>query len=259
MLNSEPELLYEQVGGCATITLNRPEKRNALSASLVARLRHAFTRADKDCNTCCVILTGNGSAFCSGIDLDQPPNHTLDSKSADSYPEVLRTMTYLKKPIVAMVNGAAFAGGLGLIGAADIVVVDEAAMMSFSEVRIGVIPAVISVVCMPKLGLNIAKKLFLTAERFDGKQAVKYGLAHEAVPQEQLHTRTMYFADQLIKAGPIALENCKKLTREIPNLDFEDGLKYASKWSQQLFSSAEAQEGIQAFREKRRPKWIRDN
>lgn len=254
-MKSPQEVLYQQCDGVATITLNRPEKRNALSASLLSELHCALARAEYDKQTRCIILTGNGSAFSSGVDLNQPSQNTLDRNSSESYPELLRSMIYHKKPIITMVNGAAFAGGLGLIGAADIVIVDATAIMSFSEVRIGVIPAVIAIVCMPKLGVHLAKKLFFTAERFNGKQAVEYGLAHEAVPSAQLRTKTMDYVEQMLKAGPNALMNCKQLTREVPTLDFEEGLKRTSSWSQEMFKSAEAVEGINAFKEKRRPIW----
>lgn len=254
-MSSSSEILYKVHEGMATITLNRPEKRNALSATLVAELQHALRTSEDDANIRCIVLTGNGSAFCSGVDLDTPPQNTLSRNNPNSYPEVLRTMVFHSKPIIAMVNGAAFAGGLGLIGAADIVIVDTAAVMSFSEVRIGVIPAIIAVVCMPKLGVHLAKKLFFTAEQFNGKQAVEYGLAHAAVPSDQLRIKTMEYVEEILKAGPNALMNCKQLTREVPTWDFEEGLKQTSAWSQEMFKSAEATEGINAFKEKRRPIW----
>lgn len=254
-MSSSSEILYEAREGVATITLNRPEKRNALSATLVTELQHALRAGEDDASIRCIVVTGNGSAFCSGVDLDTPPKNTLDRNNPSSYPEVLRTMVYHSKPIIAMVNGAAFAGGLGLIGAADIVIVNATAVMSFSEVRIGVIPAVIAVVCMPKLGAHLAKKLFFTAERFNGKQAVEYGLAHEAVPSDKLQTKTMRYVNQMLKAGPNALINCKQLTREVLNLDFAEGLKLTSAWSQEMFNSVEAIEGINAFKEKRQPNW----
>lgn len=254
-MSSSSEILYEVREGVATITLNRPEKRNALSATLVTELQHALRAGEDDASIRCIVVTGNGSAFCSGVDLDTPPQNTLDRNNPTSYPEVLRTMVYHSKPIIAMVNGAAFAGGLGLIGAADIVIVDTTAAMSFSEVRIGVIPAVIAVVCMPKLGVHLAKKLFFTAERFNGTKAVEYGLAHEAVPSDQLRTKTMEYVEQILKAGPNALINCKKLTRDVLTWDFAEGLKRTSAWSQEMFKSVEAMEGINAFKEKRRPIW----
>lgn len=254
-MSSASEILYEVHDGVATITLNRPEKRNALSATLVAELQQALRAGEEDATIRCIVVTGNGSDFCSGADLDTPPQNTLDRNNPNSYPEVLRSMVYHSKPIIAMVNGAAFAGGLGLIGAADIVIVNVTAVMSFSEVRIGVIPAVIAVVCMPKLGVHLAKKLFFTAERFNGRQAVEYGLAHEAVPSDQLQAKTMEYVEQMLKAGPNALLNCKQLTREVLTWDFAEGLQRTSAWSQEMFKSVEAKEGINAFQEKRRPNW----
>jgi len=232
--------LYDIRQGAAWITLNRPEARNALSAALINELDAHLAVALSDPAVRCIVLTGNGPAFCSGVSLA----------------EVLVRMQDAAKPVIAAVNGAAFAGGLGLIGASDIVVAVEDAPFSFSEVRIGVIPAVISVVCLPKLGIHHGMKLFLTGERFSGAQAVALGLVHRAVPRAQLQAAVQAEIDMLCLGGPLALAECKRLVRRVPQLPRDEALRETSEWSARTFRSAEAAEGMAAFREKRTPAWV---
>ena len=165
---------FEITDGAAWIRLNRPEARNALSAALVNEVYQHLQAANDNLDVRCIVITGNGPAFCAGADLKNPPGQVVDGQSrAIAYPDVLSSIMDSPKPVIAAINGAAFAGGLGLVGAADIVVTVEDVEFSFSEVRIGVIPAVISVVCLPKLGTHHGMKLFLTGERFTGAQAVE--------------------------------------------------------------------------------------
>jgi methylglutaconyl-CoA hydratase len=137
----------------------------------------------------CIVITGAGPAFCAGADLKNPPGSATEGRKAVGLPDILQPMMNGDKPVIAAVNGAAFAGGLGLVGAADIVITVDDAPFSFSEVRIGVIPAIIAVVCLPKLGRHHGMKLILTGERFSGTQAVAMGFAHRAVPADQLAGR----------------------------------------------------------------------
>ncbi len=249
--------LYEVKKGAAWITLNRPENRNALSSVLVSELYSHLLAADEDDKVRSIVITGNGSAFCAGADLKSPPGQTIDGGGrAVPYPEVLTTIMNSDKPVIAAINGAAFAGGLGLVGAADIVITVEDAQFSFSEVRIGVIPAVISVVCLPKLGTHHGMKLFLTGERFTGKQAVELGFAHRAVPADQLALAVQEEIDMINLGGPKAVVECKKLVRRVQQLSIEDGFKETAEWSVRMFKSEEGAEGIAAFREKRKASWI---
>ena len=160
--------------------------------------------------------------------------------------------------MIAAVNGAAFAGGLGLIGAADIVITDADALFSFSEVRIGVIPAVISVVCMPKLGRHHAMKLFITGERFTGDQAVTMGLAHRAVSADELKAAVEEELAMINLGGPMAVQACKALVNRVPTWEADAAFDEASTWSVATFQSDEAAEGMAAFREKRSPSWVED-
>jgi methylglutaconyl-CoA hydratase len=248
---------YEITEGAAWITLNRPENRNALSAVLVNELDAHLAAAIADPAVRCVVITGNGPAFCAGADLKNPPGSPTEGGGRSvPLPDVLRRMMDSPKPVIAAVNGAAFAGGLGLIGAADIVIAVEDAPHSFSEVRIGVIPAIIAVVCLPKLGTHHGMKLFLTGERFSGAQAVQMGLAHRAVPAAQLRAAVDEEIAMLRLGGPIAMAECKKLVRRVPQLSVEQGFEEMAVWSRRMFMSPEAAEGMAAFREKRKPNWV---
>ena len=249
--------LCEIRGGAAWITLNRPDNRNALSAGLVNELHAHLIEANLNPDVRVIVITGAGPAFCAGADLKNPPG------SAPSHggrviglPEVLTAILESDKPVIAAVNGAAFAGGLGLVGAADICVTVEDAPFSFSEVRIGVIPAIISVVCIPKLGVANATKLFLTGERFTGADAVRLGLVHQSTSADQLVPAVQAIIDMIALGGPNAVRECKKLVRRISTLSLADGFAEAAPWSVSLFRSEEGAEGMKAFREKRKPAWV---
>lgn len=250
--------LYNICQGAAWITLNRPEARNALSAALINELNAHLAAALNDPAVRCVVLTGNGPAFCAGADLKSPPGQVIDGHAGVTLAEVLTRIQDAPKPVIAAVNGAAFAGGLGLIAASDIVVAVEDASFSFSEVRIGVIPAVISVFCLPKLGIHHGMKLFLTGERFSGAQAVALGLVHRAVPRAELEAAVQAEIDMLSFGGPRALAECKRLVRRVPQLPRDEALRETSEWSARTFRSAEAAEGMAAFREKRKAAWVDD-
>lgn len=248
--------LYDVINGAAWITLNRPENRNALSAVLVSELYEHLGEANEDTNVRCIVITGTDPAFCAGADLKSPPGGSIEGRRSIPYPDVLTRIQDSDKPVIAAVNGAAFAGGLGLVGAADIVVAREDVQFSFSEVRIGVIPAVISVVCIPKLGTHHAMKLFLTGERFTGAQAVEMGFAHRAVPADQLRSAVEEEIDMINQGGPNAVVQCKRLVRAVPNWDREEAFEKTAEWSGRMFRSEEGAEGMAAFREKRKASWV---
>jgi methylglutaconyl-CoA hydratase len=245
--------LYAIENGAAWITLNRAENRNALSQTLVTEMHDHLVAALADPSVRCVVITGAGPAFCAGADLknrgDQPPG--------PSFPQVLQLIVNSEKPVIAAVNGAAFAGGLGLVGACDIVVAAEDAQFSFSEVRIGVIPAIIAVVCVPKLGAHNAMKLFMTGERFSGAQAVGLGLVHRAVTKDRLRDAVREETDMIALGAPKAVSECKKLVRAaMVQRPLDEQFATMEAWSKSMFAAPDGQEGMAAFREKRRPGWV---
>lgn len=252
---SQENTLYEVRSGAAWITLNRPERRNALSAGLVTEVYDHLLAANEDDQVRCIVITGAGKGFCSGADLKNPPGRATPDGRVVPYPDVLTAIWEGEKPVIAAINGAAFAGGLGLVAACDIVIAAEEAMFSFSEVRIGVIPAVIAVVCLRKLGPHHGMRLFVTGDRFDGKQAVQYGLAHKAVPFDDLMSTVEAEIEAINLGGPTAVVECKKLVRAVPELSLREGFELTQAWSRRMFQAEEAAEGMAAFREKRKPSW----
>jgi methylglutaconyl-CoA hydratase len=158
--------------------------------------------------------------------------------------------------VITAINGAAYGGGLGLVAASDIAITASEASFSFSEVRVGVIPAIIAVVCLRKLGRHHGTRLFLTGERFDGLQAVAYGLAHRAVPLTQLRAVVQEEIDKIRLGGPIAVGECKRLVHSVFDLSLQQGFELTEPWSRRMFESEEAAEGMAAFREKRPPRWV---
>jgi methylglutaconyl-CoA hydratase len=257
MMSRTEATLYDVADGAAWITLNRPKDRNALSSTLVNELDDHLIAANLDPKVRCIVITGADPAFCAGADLKNPPGQARDGQRAVRFPEVLKRILDSEKPVIVAVNGAAFAGGLGLVGAADIVITAEDALFSFSEVRIGVIPAVIAVTCLPKLGVHHAMRLFLTGERFSGARAVEIGFAHRAVPKADLRAAVQAEIDAIALGGPIAVAECKKLVRRVPQLATDTAFSEMASWSSRMFSTPEAAEGMAAFRAKRPPSWVK--
>lgn len=249
---------YRVDAGAAWITLDRPQARNALSTQLVNELYDHIAAANADPAVRSLVITGADPAFCSGADLKSPPGQLMAGRTI-TYPDVLNAILESPKPVIAAVNGAAFAGGLGLVGAADIVVCVEEAVFSFSEVRIGVIPAVISVVCLPKLGTHHGMRLFLTGDRFTGAEAASMGLAHRCVAKADLLSAVQAEIDMINLGGPNAVVETKRLVREVSKRSIAEGFELTGTWSAEMFGSAEGQEGMAAFREKRKPNWVRDD
>ena len=249
---------YKINNGAAWITLNRPENRNALSAILVTELYDHLLASNENDDVRSIVITGTDPAFCAGADLKSPPGSSVTGGRAIPYSDVLNAIMDSDKPVIVAVNGAAFAGGLGLVGAADIVITAEEVQFSFSEVRIGVIPAVISVVCLPKLGTHHGMRLFITGERFSGTRAVEMGFAHRAVPHSELYAAVQEEIDMIKLGGPNAVVQCKKLVRRVPQLSRQEAFNETSKWSGRMFRSDEGAEGMAAFREKRKASWIKD-
>jgi methylglutaconyl-CoA hydratase len=242
------ELVHLAVqSGIATITLDSPANRNALSARLRAELLDALEHSVGDDSVRVVVLDHTGTVFCAGMDLTEPPD------AVKEFPRILERIWTHPKPVVAKLAGPARAGGVGIVAAADIAVAAHDATFAFTEVRIGVVPAVISVTVLPRLLPHAAHELFLTGETFDATRAVAIGLLNSAVPAEQLDAEVDRYTGMLTKGGPEALALTKQLLRA-PTMaqDFAAMLELSAT----RFASAEAREGIRAFTEKRPPSWI---
>lgn len=254
---SQEVTLYERRGRAAWITLNSPATRNALSAPLVRELGEHLHAAIDDPAVRAIVLTGNGPAFCAGADLKNRGDAVAPGSGAKNpFVEILQLMWDGPKPVIVAANGHAFGGGLGLVAAADVAIAADGAVFSFSEVRIGVIPAMISVVVLPKLGVHQAMRLFLTGARFDAAAALGYGLLHRVVPGADLAAAVQEEADQIALGGPIAVAEAKRLIRTVARLPMDEAFAYAEEKIAALFASPEAAEGMMAFAGKRKPNWV---
>lgn len=258
------ELVHLEVaGGVATVTLDSPHNRNALSAKLVSDLARHLDSALADPRAHVVVLTGAGPAFCSGADLKEQreanesgggqPRTTGLTQSG--LPYILTTIWESAKPVICRVNGPARAGGLGLVGACDLAIAPESVTFAISEVRIGVIPAIISVVLLPKLGAGKALELFLTGEPFSAREAVEFGILTAVAPEGELDAVVGGYVTALRKGGPAALAGAKRLVRDVPGMPMAQAFAEMGARSAAFFASEEAREGLRAFAEKRQPAW----
>lgn len=241
------------VGGRATLTLDSPRNRNALSERLVVQLHAHLRAALDDPGVRVVVLTGTGPVFCSGADLSE--RRTTPQAGAAAFTDVLGLLLAAPKPVLCAVNGPARAGGLGLLAACDIVICSTSATFAFSEVRLGLVPAVISVPVLRRMTAPAATELFLTAETFDAERAERVGLVNRAVPDGELDAEVDRFVDMLARGGPQSLALAKQLVRGVAGEPVEVALARLDALSREWFASAEAAEGLTARVERREPSW----
>ncbi|MGE0539255.1 MAG: enoyl-CoA hydratase-related protein [Dehalococcoidia bacterium] len=256
-------LLIERRGPIAVVTLNRPQVHNALDATLVAEIRDVFRSLEADESARGVVLTGSGLSFCAGADLRWLQSAVTFSEEenrqdAMALTEMLDAIARCPKPVVARVNGAALAGGAGLVAASDIAIAADTARFGFTEARLGLVPATISPYVVCRIGESHARSLFLTAERFEASRAVAIGLVHEVVPADQLDIAVERTLRNLLHGGPRALAENKRLIEGIRDRRGDDLARYTADTIARLRVSAEGQEGLHAFLEKRPPNWALD-
>ncbi|MCD2197994.1 enoyl-CoA hydratase-related protein [Actinomycetospora endophytica] len=257
------ELVHLEVeAGRATITLDSPPNRNALSAQLRRELREHLDAALADDAVRVVVLTHTGTVFCSGMDLRESRGAGAGDQGVQEFPGILTTLWNSPKPVIARIAGPARAGGVGLVAACDIAIAaragggEKGATFAFSEVRIGVVPAVISVPVVPRLLPRAAEELMLTGETFDADRAAAIGLVNRAVDPDALDAEIDRYTDMLARGGPAALAATKAMLRRRPAEDMATDFATMLSLSAEFFASDEGQEGIAAFAEKRPPRWV---
>ncbi|MDP1877409.1 MAG: enoyl-CoA hydratase-related protein [Actinomycetota bacterium] len=250
------EVGYAVEAGIATITLNRPDARNRLTAEGMAQLMSAFATAADDPAARLVVLTGSGNTFCSGADLSAATGEGFAGAGPSALVDLLAAMLDHPKPLIAKVQGHVAGGGNGLVAACDLAVASADARFAFSEVRVGVAPAVISVVCLAVMHRRAAQELLLTGERVDADRVLEAGLLTSVVPAVGLDAAVQGLAEQLMAGGPEALAHTKELLRRVPRLARDEAFAFTAEMSAERFSSAEAQEGMTAFLEKRPAAWL---
>ena len=249
--------------GVLTLTLNRPEVRNAFDDTQIALLTGTLLKSDRDPSVRVIVLTGSDNTFCSGGDvtwmqrtasLDMSQNY----EDALQLAELMSVLNSLGKPTIARVNGAAYGGGVGLIACCDIAIASLSASFALSEVRLGLIPAVISPYVIAALGPRQSRRYMLTGEVFNAAHAVKLGLIHEAVEHEALDHHIEHIVSTLLKGGPMALRESKELIALVSHTDRSSNHTISRRTAEviaQIRVSPEGQEGLGAFLEKRKPSW----
>jgi methylglutaconyl-CoA hydratase len=254
-------VLVQVANGVATVTLNRPGNRNALSTELVAALSEALTLTSNNDAVHLIVLTGEGTVFCAGADLKERRSISVSGSSMPPpFVSVFEQIQQSPKVVLARLNGSALAGGLGLACACDLSIAPESAKFGFTEVRIGVAPAIISVVCLPRMTVSDAAELMLTGERFDARRAAAAGLITKAVPDSELDFAVADMVAKLRLGGPKALAATKDVLRRVPQMaDRASAFAEMAVLSGSLFASDEGIEGMTAFAEKRVPKWVEQN
>ena len=248
--------------GVATVTLDRPDLRNAFNDEVIAELTAVLFELEKRAEVRCVVLAGNGPAFCAGADLNwmkRIAGYSRDENVADAngLARMLEQLYRLPKPTVARVQGDDYAVGIGLVAACDIAIAAEPAQFCLSEVKLGLIPATISPYVIRAMGARAAHRYFLSAERFGAAEAQRIGLVHEVVPAEALDARVADVARHLVAAGPEAVKACKKLLHDVAGHAIDAGLiRRTVEGIADIRASDEGREGVQSFLGKRKPNWL---
>jgi methylglutaconyl-CoA hydratase len=252
--------------GIATLTLDRPEARNALSATLVARLTESLTTLAGDATVRAVLLTGSAGVFCAGADIGEmraAGSGAQDQTEVDArrFATMLEVLERQPQPTVAIVNGAAYGGAVGLVAACDIALAASSARFALSEVRLGLVPAMISPYVIRAMGPRQARRWFLTGEAMEAHTAERIGLVHEVVDDAALSVAATALVDALLAGGPGAQAEIKRLIRHVTGRSDpadESMLGETARWIARIRAGGEAREGLTAFLERRRPGWVRD-
>jgi len=252
--------------GVLTLRMNRPEVHNAFDPVMIGELTKTLNTADQDNHISMLVITGTGSCFSAGADMNWmrslvDASEQENERDALQLAELMRTLNYLSKPTIARINGPAFGGGVGLIAACDITIAVDEAKFGLTEARLGLAPAVISPYVIRCIGERNARRYFLTGERFDSQQAQAIGLIQQSVASTQLDTAVESVVTQLLKGGPGAVATCKELVFSVAGHDAEAQKavdEYTTKVIAGLRTMDEGQEGLAAFLEKRKPDWVDD-
>ena len=251
-----------ETGPVSWVTLNSPEVRNAFDDEVIAQLTRAFSQLGQDPQVRVIVLAAIGPAFCAGADLNwmrRMADYTRAENLADAaaLAEMLRVMYECPKPTIARIQGDVYAGGMGLVAACDMAVSVDTANFCLSEVRLGLIPATISPYVIRAMGARAAHRYFLTAERFDAKEAHRIGFVHEVVSADQLDAKVAELTNALSSASPNAVRSCKMLVQEVAGRDIEAPLIGRTvEGIADIRISSEGREGVQSFLQKRKPSWL---
>ncbi|MBW2288874.1 MAG: enoyl-CoA hydratase/isomerase family protein [Deltaproteobacteria bacterium] len=252
------EVRTEIAGGVLTVTLADVENRNALGAGIVNGLHDAITQANADPAIRAVVVTNEGTTFCAGANLKQRSGAAKEARPKVGFEELLGEIQSSATPIVGKIKGHVVGGGNGLAAALDIAIAQEDVKFGFTEVRLGVAPAIISVVCLPKMRRGEAMEVFLRGHRFPAARAAELGLISRAVPADELDAAVAEVLADLRLGGPEALGVAKRLVHEVPTMEQKEAFAWTADLSGRLFKSKEAAAGMKAFLKREKAPWATD-
>jgi methylglutaconyl-CoA hydratase len=250
-------LIEKQSPQIAIVTLNRPERRNALTIELLTELNAAIKVASDEPHERVLILRGAGAAFCTGLDLKEAADERKAHATADMVAKTLITLSQTRLITIAAVHGAAVAGGAGIMSACDFVVAAERTKIGYPEVRRGLVAGLVMTFLRRQVGERNMRELVLGSELIDAERAREIGLVNRVVAKDDLMSEAQKFADSVLQGAPGALTQTKKLIEELWSTSLQEDVDLALKHHLQARESAEAREGIAAFNEKRPPKWTK--
>ncbi len=255
-------ILVSHDGPVLRITLNRPEVRNAFDEEVIDALSSCIASAEDDPSVRVVVLAGAGKVFCAGADLAWMAkavayNQVENLADAEDFALMLERIDTLSRPVIGRVHGAAFGGGVGMAAVCDIVIAAESATFGLTEVKLGILPAVISPYVIRKIGVSAARELFLTGGRFGAARARELGLIHEVVAETDLDAAVDRRIAELLTSSPAAVAASKALIRDVAGESPKDVIGMTTSRIAAQRVSPEGQEGIRAFLEKRKPDWAR--
>jgi methylglutaconyl-CoA hydratase len=251
--------------GVATITFNRASVHNAIDEVVIAEFKAGLKQVAADSNVRVLVVAGNGESFCAGADLNWMKRTAGYSgeqnyREAAEFAELLRLLSEMPKPTIARVHGPAYGGGVGIVVACDIAIGTHGALFSFTEVRLGLVPAMISPYAVAALGERYARRYMLSAERIDAPEALRIGLLHEVCDEAQLDERVGKIVSNVLRGGPAAIAMCKTLIARVARGPVDAEVRdYTARAIADIRASAEGKEGIGAFLEKRAPAWVAAN
>jgi len=255
-------LKFEKKADVAHVIFNRPEIHNAFNSTVITEMSLAFYGIAKDESLRAVILTGEGKSFCAGADLNwmkavKEQGYETNLNESNSLADLFYQIYTCPLPVIGRINGAAIGGGTGFVALCDVAIAAKLAVFSFSEVKIGLVPACIGPYVIKKMGEGRARELFISGERMNAERALQVGLINKVVDDDKLDKAVDELLETIISSGPQAVAMAKKLISEVSTMTHEEFKPYTAEMTSRLRVSEEGQEGMDAFLNKRKPKWAK--
>ncbi len=255
-------ILYITDGLIGKIILNRPEIHNAFDDLMIAELHSVLEQIENEPDIRVVVITGAGESFCAGADLNwmkrvKDWSYEKNFEDALKVAELMEKIYTFPKPVITRVNGTTIGGGTGIVASSDIAIASENAIFGLAEVKLGLVPSVISPYLVKRCGERVCREIFLTGERISARKALEFGLVNYVVPLDELDKKVEEIIEMLLSSGPNAISMCKELIKKVSETPIAEVKSYTADIIAKIRISEEGQEGISSFLEKRKPKWVK--